>query len=219
VGFELMSAFSTELSRKHHPHLPDPLPGHPWYVLIQADDAVSDSAMADRVEAALAQGVDAEIVRDATVARSDAQAAALWALRENISEGQRREGPNIKHDISVPVSAIPRFLRDAESALRQALPGVRFVIFGHLGDGNLHYNLSGPEGTAAKAFMGNEAVANRVVYDLVDAAGGSISAEHGIGQLKRDELRRYKPRVEVELMARVKAALDPGGIMNPGKVL
>ena len=219
VGFELMSAFSTALSRKHHPQLPDPLPGYPWYVLIQADDAATDGAMAERVEAALAQGVDAEIVLDATVARSDTQAAALWALRENISEGQRREGPNIKHDISVPVSAIPRFLHDAEAALAQALPGVRFVIFGHLGDGNLHYNLSGPEGAPAKAFMGNEAVANRIVYDLVDAAGGSISAEHGIGQLKRGELRRYKPRVEVELMARVKAALDPDGIMNPGKVL
>jgi len=219
VGFELMSTFSTALSRKHHPHLPDPLPGHPWYVLIQADDAASDGAMPERVEAALARGVEAEIVQDATVARSDAQAAALWALRENISEGQRREGPNIKHDISVPVSAIPRFLGDAESALAQALPGVRFVIFGHLGDGNLHYNLSGPEGTVAKAFMGNEAVANRIVYDLVDAAGGSISAEHGIGQLKRGELKRYKPGVEIELMARVKAALDPDGIMNPGKVL
>jgi len=219
VGFELMSAFSTALSRRHHPHLPDPLPGHPWYALVQADDAASDEAMPERVEAALGRAVEAGTVVDATVARSAAQSAALWALRENISEGQRREGPNIKHDIALPVSAIPRFLRDAEAALSRALPGLRFVVFGHLGDGNLHYNLSAPEGTAASAFMGNEDVANRIVYDLVAAAGGSISAEHGIGQLKRGELRRYKPAVEIELMARVKAAFDPEGIMNPGKVL
>jgi len=219
VGFELMSAFSTALSRRHHPHLPDPLPGHPWYALVQADDAASDEAMPERVEAALGRAVEAGTVVDATVARSAAQSAALWALRENISEGQRREGPNIKHDIALPVSAIPRFLRDAEAALSRALPGLHFVVFGHLGDGNLHYNLSAPEGTAASAFMGNEDVANRIVYDLVAAAGGSISAEHGIGQLKRGELRRYKPAVEIELMARVKAAFDPEGIMNPGKVL
>jgi FAD/FMN-containing dehydrogenase len=219
VGFELMSAFSAALSRRHHPHLPDPLPGHPWYALVQADDAASDDAMPERVEAALGRAVEAGTVVDATVARSAAQSTALWALRENISEGQRREGPNIKHDISLPVSAIPRFLRDAEAALSRALPGLRFVVFGHLGDGNLHYNLSAPEGTAASAFMGNEDVANRIVYDLVAAAGGSISAEHGIGQLKRGELRRYKPAVEIELMARVKAAFDPEGIMNPGKVL
>ena len=219
VGFELMSAFSTALSRRHHPHLPDPLPGHPWYALVQADDAASDDTMPERVEAALGRAVETGTVVDATVARSAAQSAALWALRENISEGQRREGPNIKHDIALPVSAIPRFLRDAEAALSRALPGLRFVVFGHLGDGNLHYNLSAPEGTAASAFMGNEDVANRIVYDLVAAAGGSISAEHGIGQLKRGELRRYKPAVEIELMARVKAAFDPEGIMNPGKVL
>jgi len=186
---------------------------------VQADDAAPDGAMAERTEAALARAADAGIVQDAAVANSDAQAMALWALRENISEGQRREGPNIKHDISLPVSAIPRFLRDAESALERALPGIRFVIFGHLGDGNLHYNLSGPEGTAAADFMGGETIANRIVYDLVDAAGGSISAEHGIGQLKRGELRRYKSGVEIELMARVKAALDPEGILNPRKVL
>ncbi len=219
VGFELMSAFAAALSRRHHPHLPDPLPGYPWYVLVQADDAASDEAMPERVEAALARAVETGTVLDATVARSAAQGAALWALRENISEGQRREGPNIKHDIALPVSAIPRFLRDAEAALSRALPGLRFVVFGHLGDGNLHYNLSAPEGTAAQAFMGNEDVANRIVYDLVAAAGGSISAEHGIGQLKRGELRRYKPAVELELMARVKAAFDPEGLMNPGKVL
>ena len=143
----------------------------------------------------------------------------LWALRENISEAQRREGPNIKHDISLPVSAIPAFLPRAEAALRAALPGVRFVIFGHLGDGNLHYNLAAPAGADARDFMGHAAAANRIVHDLVHASGGSISAEHGIGQLKRGELRRYKSEIELELMQRIKTALDPRGMLNPGKVL
>ena len=144
---------------------------------------------------------------------------ALWALRENLSEGQRREGPNIKHDIAVPVSRIPAFLVDARRSLSEAFPGVRFVTFGHLGDGNLHYNLSAPEGEDARAFMDHAPAANRIVHDLVHAYGGSISAEHGIGQLKRGELARYKSGLELELMRRVKDALDPTGMMNPGKVL
>jgi FAD/FMN-containing dehydrogenase len=219
VAFELMSDVSMSFAQKHHPDLPDPLPGHGWYTLIQADDPADNPGLRAQVENALAAAVDDRLVLDATLAESQAQRAALWALRENISEGQRREGPNIKHDISVPVSAIPRFLRDAELSLRAALPGVRFVVFGHLGDGNLHYNLSAPEGVADDDFMQRAGLANRIVHDLVDAAGGSISAEHGIGQLKREELRRYKAPVELELMARVKAALDPQGLMNPGKIL
>jgi FAD/FMN-containing dehydrogenase len=219
VGFELMSRIALDLSRKHHPDLPDPLPGYRWYVLVQADDPADNPALAGQVEAALGQAVEDGLVCDATIAQSDSQRAELWALRENISEAQRREGPNIKHDIALPVSAVASFLRDAEVALARALPGVRWVIFGHLGDGNLHYNLSAPEGIGAEAFMLRSAEANRIVHDLVHAAGGSISAEHGIGQLKRDELRRYKSAVELELMARVKVALDPRGLMNPGKVL
>ena len=219
VGFELMSAFSIALSRKHHPPSPDPLPGHAWYVLVQADDPADNAPLHDHLERALANAVDAGLVSDATIAQSDSQRAALWALRENISEGQRREGPNIKHDIAVPVSAIPQFLRDAEAALAAALPGVRFVTFGHLGDGNLHYNLSAPDGMPPHDLMMRAPIANRIVHDLVHAASGSISAEHGIGQLKRDELKRYKPAVELELMSRIKSALDPLGLMNPGKVL
>jgi FAD/FMN-containing dehydrogenase len=140
-------------------------------------------------------------------------------LRENIAEAQRREGPNIKHDISLPVSAIPSFVDEAREALNAALPGIRFVTFGHLGDGNLHYNLAGPEGADQAAFMANAPRANRIVHDLVAAHGGSISAEHGIGQLKREELTRYKSAIEMDLMRTVKAALDPAGILNPGKVL
>jgi len=219
VGFELMNALSLALSRKHHPQSPDPLPRHEWYALLQVDDPADNAHLREVLEQALAKGVDDGIVEDATIGQSDAQRAALWALRENISEAQRREGPNIKHDISVPVSAIPQFLRDAQTALSIALPGVRFVTFGHMGDGNLHYNLSAPDGESERRFMEQSPVANRIVHDLVDAAGGSISAEHGIGQLKRDELKRYKAPVELELMARIKTALDPQGLMNPDKIL
>jgi FAD/FMN-containing dehydrogenase len=219
VGFELMSAYSLALSRKHHPQSPDPMPGHPWYVLVQADDPAVRSDLAQQLEQALAGASEIGTIENAAIAESEQKCAALWALRENISEAQRREGPNIKHDIALPVSTIPAFLEDAETALAAALPGVRWVVFGHLGDGNLHYNLAAPEGTPPERFMESEPAANRIVYDLVRAAGGSISAEHGIGQLKRDELKHYKSAVELELMTRIKAALDPRGLMNPGKVL
>jgi FAD/FMN-containing dehydrogenase len=219
TGFELMSAHAVALSRKHHPALPDPCPGHPWYALLQIDDCAVDSPVAAQVERGLGTALETGVALDATIAHSGEQARALWALRENIAEAQRREGPNIKHDISLPVSGIASFLDDARAALVAALPGVQFVTFGHLGDGNLHYNLAGPAGVAPDAFMASAPRANRIVHDLVTARGGSISAEHGIGQQKRDELVRYKDPVELDLMRTVKAALDPSGIFNPGKVL
>jgi FAD/FMN-containing dehydrogenase len=218
TGFELISADCIALTRIHFPALPDPLPGDPWYVLVQADDAAS-SQLSEQVEAALAAAVDQKIARDATIAQSDAQAAELWALREHITEAQRLEGPNIKHDISLPVSRIPEFLVQAGGELDAALPGVRYVTFGHLGDGNLHYNLSAPLGSTPSTFLAETSRANRIVYDLVARFGGSFSAEHGIGQMKRGELARYKPAVEVELMQRIKRALDPHGVLNPGKVV
>jgi len=147
------------------------------------------------------------------------QARRLWALRENISEAQRREGPNIKNDISLPISRMTAFLEASKRALASALPGVRLVVFGHLGDGNLHYNISAPEGEAAAGFMAHAVTANRIVNDLVASHGGSFSAEHGIGQLKREELVRYKTDVEMQMMRAIKQALDPLGRMNPGKVL
>ena len=219
TGFELMSAFSIALSRKHNPSLPDPCPGHPWYALVQIDDCAVDSPAAAQIERALGAALETGVALDATIAQSGEQARALWTLRENIAEAQRREGPNIKHDISLPVSAIAGFLEDARVALAAALPGVQFVTFGHLGDGNLHYNLAGPVDVAPEMFMAGAPRANRIVYDFVMARGGSISAEHGIGQQKRDELIRYKNPVELDLMRTVKAALDPSGILNPGKVL
>jgi FAD/FMN-containing dehydrogenase len=219
TGFELISGFALSLSTKHHRALPDPLPGHAWYVLIQADDSAASTALAAVAEGALEAAVSDGIAQDVVIAQSVDQAARLWSLRENISEAQRREGPNIKHDISLPVSAIPAFVVECDARLLTTFPGSRLVTFGHLGDGNLHYNLSAPEGIAAATFLANAEAANRIVHDCVARFGGSFSAEHGVGQLKRDELVRYKSAVEVELMRKVKAALDPRNLMNPGKVL
>jgi FAD/FMN-containing dehydrogenase len=219
TGFELISGECIALTRKQFPALPDPLPGYPWYALAQADDPAADSPLAVQMEAALAAAVEQHVTGDAAIAQSAAQAAELWALREHIPEAQRLEGANIKHDISLPVSRIPAFLADAQVALGSALRGVRYVVFGHLGDGNLHYNLSAPPGTPAAAFLGEAARANRIVYDLVARLGGSFSAEHGIGQMKRGELLRYKSAVEIELMQRIKHALDPDALLNPGKVV
>jgi len=219
VGFELISGPALRLSRKHHPTLPDPLPDHDWYVLLQVDDSAADSPLAAQVEDAFAQAIQTGTIVDATIAQSQEQADRLWALRENISEAQRRDGPNIKHDISLPISAIPVFVDECGSALLTAFPDSRLVVFGHLGDGNLHFNVGAPAGVAAETFLGNTAAVNRIVHDRVVAAGGSISAEHGIGQLKRDELVHYKAPLEIELMRRIKATLDPAALLNPGKVL
>ena len=219
VGFELISGPALRLSRKYHPALPDPLPDYDWYVLLQVDDSAADSPLAAQVEHACANAAEAGTIVDATIAQSQEQAERLWALRENISEAQRRDGPNIKHDISLPISSIPAFIEDAGAALRDAFPGSRLIAFGHLGDGNLHYNLAAPEGNRAEDFLGNADATHRIVHDRVVAAGGSISAEHGIGQLKRDELVHYKQPLEIELMRRIKSTLDPAGLLNPGKVL
>ena len=219
TGFELVSAECVALTRGQFPALPDPLPGHAWYVLVQADDSAPDSPLAGQLESALGEAIERGTASDAAIAQSEAQGAELWSLREHIPEAQRRDGPNIKHDIGLPVSSIPEFLAEAKAALDAALPGVRYFTFGHLGDGNLHYNLASPPGTAPSAFLEASARANRIVYDLVARFGGSFSAEHGVGQLKREELTRYKPAVEVELMRRIKRALDPQDLLNPGKVL
>jgi FAD/FMN-containing dehydrogenase len=216
TGFELMQADCLGLVERHVAQQKNPLPGHPWYCLIQVDDSAPDGPLSERLQAALE---DARI-GDAVLAHSEAQARTLWALRENISEAERLEGFSIKHDVSLPVSAIPEFLERAGPAIHEALPGARIVAFGHLGDGNLHYNVAAPAQADSAEFVArHSSSANRLIHDFVHALGGSISAEHGLGQLKREEIRRYKSEVELDLMRRVKRALDPDDLMNPGKLV
>jgi FAD/FMN-containing dehydrogenase len=159
------------------------------------------------------------LVQDAVLAASSEQAKALWRLRESASEAQKPEGGCIKHDVSVPVSKVPQFIAEGTAACEAALPGLRVVAFGHVGDGNIHFNLCQPVGAEKGAFQARRESFNRLVHDIVDRLGGSISAEHGIGQLKREELTRYKSSVAITLMRNLKRTLDPKGIMNPGKVV
>jgi FAD/FMN-containing dehydrogenase len=171
------------------------------------------------LESILAQGLESGIVDDAVIAASLAQRAGFWKLRDEMSAAQKPEGGSIKHDISVPVAAVPDFITEANAAVVKLIPGARPVPFGHLGDGNIHYNISQPVGADTAAFMARWHDVNAVVFAIVLRMGGSISAEHGIGVLKRDELPEVKDKVAIELMRGIKAMLDPAGIMNPGKVL
>jgi FAD/FMN-containing dehydrogenase len=220
TGFELMSDFALSLVRKHFPQLPRPLPPAAWTVLLEQSDAEGEPHARGLFESLLETALEDGLVSDAAIAESIEQSRAMWHLRESIPLAQAEEGLNIKHDIALPVSRIPRFVADTDRALQAAFPGVRLVNFGHLGDGNLHYNVQAAEGQAASDFLrDNEARINAMVYDGVVAHGGSISAEHGIGALKRDELAQRKPAVALQLMRAIKAALDPSGTMNPGRLL
>ena len=220
TGFEIVARPALELVLKHIPGARDPLAAvSPWYVLIELTDTLADVDLAGTLASVLGAEIAAGRVADAAMAQDLAQQQAFWQLRENISEAQRIEGLSIKHDIAVPVSHIAEFIARADAELRRAFPAVRIVCFGHIGDGNLHYNLSRPEAAENADFIAQTPEANRIVHDLVAALGGSISAEHGLGQLKRGEILRYKSAVEMDLMRAVKQALDPHGLMNPGKVL
>ena len=219
TAFELVGRPALDLVLKHIPGSRDPLPlSSPWQVLVELSDTMAGD-IAAALDDVLAEAIVARVAADAAIARNEKQAQAFWALRENISEAQKIEGVSIKHDISLPVSRIPEFIERCDAALASAFPGVRIVCFGHLGDGNLHYNQSKPQAQDNDAFIGQTAAVNRIVHDLVAELGGSISAEHGLGQLKRQEILRYKSEVEMDLMRKVKQALDPRGRMNPGKVL
>ena len=220
TGFEVMNRFSLDLVARHFPALPRPLPGAVWTVLLEQSGPQDEAGARASLEALLESALDSGCVEDAVVAESLAQSRALWHLRESIPLAQAEEGLNIKHDISVPVSAIPRFVQQTDAALQAHMPGIRLVNFGHLGDGNLHYNVQAPPGADARDFLETqEPRVNEIVYDNVQAFGGSISAEHGVGSLKLEELRHRKSAVALSLMRQIKAALDPQGLMNPGRVL
>jgi FAD/FMN-containing dehydrogenase len=219
TGFEIISRPCFDLVFKNIPNAADPLQQtHPWYVLAELFDSVDGGGLASMLEEALGEAVENGLVLDAVLAASVAQREALWSLRENISEAQRIEGFSVKHDVSVPVSRVPQLIEEGNRALEAAFPGIGIVAFGHLGDGNIHWNAFPPRG-AKVDFVPWSAEVNAVAYGVVHRLGGSISAEHGIGVLKRDELPHYKPALELELMRAIKRTLDPRGVMNPGKVL
>jgi FAD/FMN-containing dehydrogenase len=218
TSFELLSGIAVDFSIRHGIDIRDPLASkHRWYVLMELSSPRDDARAA--LESILAQGLENDIVDDAVIAANLTQRSAFWKLRDEMSAAQKPEGGSIKHDISVPVVAVPDFIEQADAAMARLIPGARPVPFGHLGDGNIHYNLSQPIGGDAADFLARWHDVNAAVFEIVLRMGGSISAEHGIGVLKRDELPGVKDKVAIELMRSIKAMLDPLGIMNPGKVL
>ena len=221
TGFEVMGQFALELTAKHFPQLRVPLYEQtPWCVLLENSDHESEVHARGQFEQLLETALDQGCATDAVVAENIAQARQLWHVRESIPLAQAEEGLNIKHDISIPVSRIADFCREADALLRLAIPGVRLVNFGHLGDGNLHYNVQAPEGADMTAFLRDfEPAVNTIVYDTVTRYAGSISAEHGVGTLKLDKLIKHKSPVALALMHSIKHALDPHNLLNPGRVL
>jgi FAD/FMN-containing dehydrogenase len=220
TGFELIACLGMEFAVRHIQGARDPLSSpHAWYVLAEFSSPLSQEAAHESMEHFLSAAIENGDADDAVIGASLAQANAFWHLRENLSWAQKPEGGSIKHDISVPVASVPAFLNEANAAVETLIPGARFCTFGHLGDGNLHYNISQPIGADKSEFLSRWAEVNHLVHTIVAAFDGSISAEHGIGQLKRTELKRFKDPVAINLMQRIKHAFDPEGIMNPGKVL
>ncbi len=220
TGYEVMNAFALSLVAKHMPSLRQPLPASPWTVLLEVSDHESADHARTQFEALLEAALAQALISNAAVAESVAQSKTMWHLREAVPLAQAEEGLNIKHDISVPVSRIQAFCQVAEAALEREVTGMRLVNFGHLGDGNLHFNVQAPVASDAAAFLRDqETTVNRIVYDTVVAHGGSISAEHGVGALKVHEMAARKDPVALKLMQSIKAALDPQGIMNPGRVI
>ena len=221
TGFELMSSHCLALVAQQFPGtvLPFHRLDQPWYALLELSHHGDQAEAVELMERVLGEAFEQGLVVDASLAQSLAQSQAMWTLRENMSEAQGREGRNMKHDISLPLSRIEAFVNHTAQQLQAQFPGVRHYTFGHLGDGNLHYNIASPIGMPVAEHMARYDALSRVVHDSVHAHGGSISAEHGIGLHKRDELPRYKSPVELSLMRRIKHALDPHNRLNPGKVI
>jgi FAD/FMN-containing dehydrogenase len=221
TGFEVMNQFALGLVDKHYPHLRVPMwQQTPWCVLIEVSDAESEAHARGLFERMLEAALEQGVIVDAIVAENIRQAHDLWHIRESITLAQVEEGFNVKHDISIPISLIPAFVRDADAALAAAFEGIRFVNFGHLGDGNLHYNIQAPAGVDARTFVAQcEEQVSAIVYDTVSKYRGSISAEHGIGELKLHKLPQHKSATALALMHTIKNALDPLNTLNPGRVL
>lgn len=220
TGFELMSDQCLQLVATHFPQIRQPFArSYPQCVLLELSDSESEEHANAMLEGVITQALEQGIIEDAIVAVSIAQSQTLWQLREHIPLAEAEEGKSLKHDISVPISRIGEFIRTTDALLQQGFPDVRMVTFGHLGDGNLHYNVSAPKSIPAEDFLTRQSAIGQIIYDSVEQFGGSISAEHGVGALKREEIRHYKPAVEINLMQAIKRALDPTNLMNPGKVI
>jgi len=219
TAFELMPRFGIDLQLKHGLLARDPTASlSPWYTLIEVNRMTG--GMPGALQGALEEAIGKGLIADAVVADSEAQRLTMWAAREQMSEVQSKEGASIKHDVSVPIAAGPRLIAEGTAAVERLAPGIRACPFGHMGDGNIHFNFSQPEGADGKAFMAaSEEAAHHAIYEVVLKLGGSVSAEHGIGQLKVDLLKQVKDPVALEMMRAIKAALDPKGILNPGKML
>lgn len=220
TAFELMSARALGMAVRHLPGLPDPLPdaADPWRVLVELSSP-RVVGLRPAIESVLESAFEDGVISDAVLAESEDQRRRLWRIREGIPEAQKHEGGSIKHDIAVSPARVPELIRRATALVEAEMPGVRVVAFGHLGDGNVHFNLSQPEGADTAAFLAEWGRINARVHDIVVAMEGSISAEHGIGRLKVGELERTKPAVDLDLMRRIKQAIDPRGVMNPGAIL
>ncbi len=221
TGFEMMTQESLELNEKHFPHMANPLKGNPPFtILIELSDYESENHVRQLLETILEEAFETNLINDAVIASNLSQANAFWHMREHITLAQAEEGANLKHDITIPLSSLDRFISDTDALIRAKYPGVRIINFGHLGDGNLHYNIAPPLGIDPKAFnVANEKPIHELVYAQVELCNGSISAEHGVGQLKLDGLRAHKGDVAHELMKTLKRALDPQNILNPNKVV
>ncbi len=221
TGFEMMTQESLALNEKHFPQMANPLKGNPPYtILIELSDHESEAHVRQLLETILEEAFEADLITDAVIANNLAQANTFWHMREHITLAQAEEGANLKHDITIPLSALESFIEETDALVRSQYPGVRIINFGHLGDGNLHYNIAPPLGVDHKAFnLDNEKPIHELVYSQVERCHGSISAEHGVGQLKLDGLRAHKGEVAHELMKTLKRALDPQNILNPHKVV
>ena len=217
---ELLPRIGLDFVLRHVPGTREPFAErHTWQILLELTSGSTDDALRGQLEDLLAEAYDRDLVRDAVIAESGQQAQHFWLLREAMSEAQGPEGGSIKCDIAVPLSAVPAFVAEASEAVCAACPGARIVAFGHLGDGNIHFNPAQPIGMAKADFLARWEEITTLVHDVAHRLGGSISAEHGVGRLKRDEIKRYKQPIEIDLMTAVKRALDPQGLLNPGKVI